>query len=251
MNHSQRFGYLLKNPQLTWIKPRRLFMLSHMRSRSSLLSHILGSNEEIIGYSELSIKYKRAFSLIDQKIALHQDGLKFDSSNILYDKILHKSYDFRRCSDIDKVSCNAIILVRQPVATVKSIVTMGRKRNNLKYSDVDWACEYYSERLNSLAGFAKKLDKFIYLNSDDIVDNTETTLTKLSKALNLKSPLSNEYSSFNKTGKEKSGDTSNNIKMGKIVRTAENSEVEIPEKLAHKMTEQYLDIIELIKKRSL
>ena len=60
-----------------------------------------------------------------------------------------------------------------------------------------------------------------------------------------------EGSRDNKTGKEKSGDTSNNIRMGKVVRTVENSEIEIPEKLAHKMNEQYLDVIDLIEKRSL
>lgn len=247
MKHSQRLRYLLKHPQLAWSRPRRVFMLSHMRSRSSLLSHILGSNEDIRGYSELSIRYKRAFSLLDQKIALHQDGLRFDSSKILFDKILHKSYDFKNSGELDKASSTVIIMTRQPIATVKSIVTMGRKHGNQKYSDVDWACEYYSQRLTSLTEYAKELDSFFYLDSDDIVKETDRTLDRLSKALNLTVPLSNEYSSFNKTGKEKSGDTSENIKAGKIVRTRENSDVVVPSTLEAKINEQYSVAVKVMK----
>ena len=247
MKHSQRLQYLLKHPQLVWSRPRRVFMLSHMRSRSSLLSHILGSNEGIRGYSELSIRYKRAFSLLDQKIALHQDGLRFDSSKILFDKILHKSYDFKNSEELDSASSTIIIMTRQPVATVKSIVTMGRKHGNQKYSDVNWACEYYSQRLSSLTDYAKELDTFFYLDSDDIVRETDRTLARLSKALNLKVPLSNEYSSSNKTGKEKSGDTSENIKAGKIVRTRENSDVVVPITLEAKINEQYSNAVQVMK----
>ncbi len=250
MKHTQRFQYLLKHPHLAWISPKRVFMLSHMRSRSSLLSHILGSNEEISGYSELSIRYKRAFSLLDQKIALHQDGLELDSSKTLFDKILHKSYDFRSCEELKNASSNVIIMVRQPTATVKSIVTMGRKHGNQKYSDVNWACEYYSQRLISLTDCAKELDTFLYLNSDDIVKKTDRSLARLSEALNLKVPLSNEYSSFNKTGKEKSGDTSENIKVGKIVQTMENNEVNVPSNLAEKLNEQYTDAVKILEARS-
>ena len=251
MNHSQRFRYLIKNPHLVWANPRRVFMLSHMRSRSSLLSHILGSNEEICGYSELSVSYKSFFSLIDQKIALHQDGLHFDSSKILFDKLLHRFYDFKSCTELDKASSNVIIMLRQPEATIKSIVTMGRRDGNKRYSDVNYACDYYSQRLSSLVSFSKKLNKFVYLNSDDIVNETERTLLHLSKVLNLKSPLSKEYSSFNKTGKEKSGDTSENIKIGKVIKTRENNEVLVPDSVIEKLNGKYLEATDLMKSKSL
>jgi hypothetical protein len=41
-----------------------LFVISHMRSRSSLLSHILGSHPQVIGYSELHQSYQRWSDLL-------------------------------------------------------------------------------------------------------------------------------------------------------------------------------------------
>ena len=51
---SSRFIF---SPLNIFFKPKYLFIFSHMRSRSSVLSHILGSNSQICGYSELQIPY--------------------------------------------------------------------------------------------------------------------------------------------------------------------------------------------------
>ena len=142
-------------------------------------------------------------------------------------------------------------MLRQPEATIKSIVTMGGREGNERYSDVNYACDYYSQRLSSLVSFSKKLNKFVYLNSDDIVNETERTLLHLSRVLNLKSPLSKEYSSFNKTGKEKSGDTSENIKVGKVIKTKENNEVLVPDSVIKMLNKKYLEATDLMKSKSL
>ncbi len=239
MNHLHRFHYIVKHPSLVWTQPKRLFMLSHMRSRSSLLSHILGSNEAIAGYSELSIRYKNTGSLLDQKIALHQDGLEINSNTILFDKVLHNSYDFKKAELLNKDEFKVIVMVRPPEATVKSIVTMGRKQGNAKYGNIDWACDYYIGRLDKLVRISQHLDDYIFVNSDDIVNCPDETLTRLTNSLNLKTPLSTEYSSFNKTGMKKSGDTSDNIKKGRIVLTRENNDITISESLLKNLNNCY------------
>ena len=53
---------------------RILFVLSHMRSGSSLLTHILNTNNEIIGYGETHIKYS---SELDFKALLSKVYLRF------------------------------------------------------------------------------------------------------------------------------------------------------------------------------
>jgi hypothetical protein len=42
---------------------RHLFLLGHMRSYSSVLSHILGSHPQIDGYCETHIKYRTRLDL--------------------------------------------------------------------------------------------------------------------------------------------------------------------------------------------
>lgn len=251
MNYLHRVNYILKHPHLFLMRPKRLFMLSHMRSRSSLLSHILGSNEDIAGYSELSINYKEKFSLVDQNIALHEDGLKIDSKKILFDKILHNSYDFKNPSKLNRDEFMVIIMIRPPVATIKSIVTMGEKNGNAKYGNVDWACRYYAERLTALLSFSKKIKSYVFINSDDLVNSPDKTLARLSALLELKSSLSREYLSFNKTGMKKFGDTSQNIKKGKIVTTQENNYINIPEALSDKLVKRYLASLDALSAGSL
>ncbi|MDY7013544.1 MAG: sulfotransferase family protein, partial [Cyanobacteriota bacterium] len=57
------FEYRIQTPHdpyriLFRLQPYRvLFILSHMRSGSSLLTHILNSNPEIIGYGETHLQY--------------------------------------------------------------------------------------------------------------------------------------------------------------------------------------------------
>ena len=41
-----------------------LFLLSHMRSYSSLMSHLLGSSPQIDGYGEMHLRYRTRLSLL-------------------------------------------------------------------------------------------------------------------------------------------------------------------------------------------
>ncbi|AEF03636.1 hypothetical protein ambt_10570 [Alteromonas naphthalenivorans] len=219
MSHFQRLAYLSKNLSLLTAKPNRIYMLSHMRSRSSLLSHILGSNPNISGYSELSIKYRDRLAGLDQKIKLHQDELLVNSVVKLFDKILHNSFDFQNVSSLNTPEVDILIMLRPPESTIKSIVTMGEKNDNAKYADISWASGYYKDRVEKITRMAKELERFFFLKSDDIVNFPEETLSKLSKFMDLPIPLTSEYGSFSQTGMKKSGDTSENIKLGKIVKT--------------------------------
>ncbi|MCQ8847219.1 sulfotransferase family protein [Alteromonas stellipolaris] len=250
MSFLDRLSYLAGNSGLLISRPQRIYMLSHMRSRSSLLSHILGSNPEISGYSELSIKYRDRFSCLDQKIKLHQDGLVVDSSVKLFDKILHNSFDFKSTSPLNSNGVDVLIMLRPPESTIKSIVTMGEKNGNTKYADVNWASKYYVSRVEKLCTIANELERFFFVKSDDIVENSEVTLSKLSNFLRLQNPLTVEYGSFNLTGKKKSGDTSENIKAGKIVKTKANDNIIISNAKLSELEEFYNNSIENLKSLS-
>jgi hypothetical protein len=221
-----------------------------MRSRSSLLSHILGSNPHISGYSELSVIYRDRLSYLEQVIKIHQDGLDVNSSIKLFDKILHNSFDFKNNVALSSSDIDVLIMLRPPEPTIRSIVTMGQKNNNKNYSDIEWACKYYQTRVNKILAISEDIGRYYFLESDDIINHTSTTLENLSSFLGLDVALTSEYGSFNKTGMKKSGDTSENIKKGKIIQTRQNDSIEIPNETLDSLNMLYLTSVASLRAKS-
>src|SRR5690606_2424128 len=125
-----------------------LFVVSHMRSRSTVLCHILGSHSKICGYKELHMSYNDKISVINMHITLKKD-LKCKLSNkYLLDKILHNS----NISDeiIKEYEPKFLFLLRKPEDTIKSIINMGLKTGIEKYKNPLNAFEYYCNRLNQM-----------------------------------------------------------------------------------------------------
>ena len=69
---------------------RILFVLSHMRSGSSLLTHILNSNPEIIGYGETHLDYEseKDFKALMFRVYWRLRDLNMNHTYLL-DKVLH------------------------------------------------------------------------------------------------------------------------------------------------------------------
>lgn len=220
--------YFLSKPSLWFSSQKRIILLSHMRSRSSVLSHIIGSNPHISGYSELSISYSSYAGLLRQKLQLSREDEAFGKKSFLFDKILHNSFDFDGVKYLNGHSCKNLIMIREPESTVKSIVTMGKKNGNAKYSNVEWAVKYYIERVNKLVEIGEQLSEYYFIDSDRIVDDTEELLIELSRFIGLPSPLTPDYRQFSRTGQKRSGDTSTHIHAGTVVKTQTNEAVTIP-----------------------
>ncbi|WP_181898350.1 sulfotransferase family protein [Alteromonas aestuariivivens] len=199
-----------------------------MRSRSSVLSHIVGSSPHISGYSELSISYAKYSGLLKQKLVLSKDDAAFDKKAFLFDKILHNAFDFDGVRYLNGSRCKNLIMLRDPESTIRSIVTMGRKNGNPKYSNVEWAVHYYTERVTKLVEIGSQLNEFFFIESDRIVDDTEALLHELSGFIGLPSALSSEYRQFSRTGQRRSGDTSVHIHAGRVVRTTTNEHLTLP-----------------------
>src|SRR5690606_28951843 len=86
---AKKLALLIKNPDILFCKKRYLFIFSHMRSRSSVLSHILGSNPEVCGYKELHQPYKGLRSLLQMQLKLAVDLHPNFRNKYLLDKILN------------------------------------------------------------------------------------------------------------------------------------------------------------------
>ena len=102
---------------------KTLFLLGHMRSYSSVLSHILGSHPQISGYCETHTKYRTWFDLWKLRWRVRKLTGEALRGDYVLDKVLH-DYPMAR-SILDSSSTRAIVLIRRPRETVRSIIEMG------------------------------------------------------------------------------------------------------------------------------
>ncbi|REE81994.1 sulfotransferase family protein [Lutibacter oceani] len=230
---------LATNPDILFSKKKYLFVVSHMRSRSSVLSHILGNNPEVCGYKELHLSYKGRMSLINMQIELVKD-LKCSLKNkYLLDKILN---NFTISDEVlFKKQPKILFLLREPEETIKSIMNMGYKTGVDWYKDPLKVTEYYCKRLHNMEQLSYRLDdEYLFVESKYLVENSDATLKKISNWLNLEVPLKKTYATFKDTGVIGFGDPLENIKSGILKPTKSYPNISVPEHLLSKANESYI-----------
>jgi hypothetical protein len=91
---------------------KTLFLLGHMRSCSSVLSHVLGSHPQINGYCETHTKYQTYFDLWKLRWRVRKlTGEQLKGEYVL-DEVLH-DYPIAR-SILDSRGTRAVVLIRRP-----------------------------------------------------------------------------------------------------------------------------------------
>lgn len=195
-----------------------LFVVSHMRSYSSLLCHILGSHPEISGYSEAQQSYfgRNDLDRLARIVSEHTGEAAI--KRYVLDKLLHNSReiapDILRRPDV-----RCIFLLRNAGDTIASILEMAHSlRHTGDFSDPSRVVAYYAERLAQMEQCgAHIVDRAIFVESERLLDDTAALLARLSQWLDLAAPLSAEYRTFRYTGLPGHGDPSPHIKSGRIV----------------------------------
>ena len=201
-----------------------LFILSHMRSGSSLLTHLLTTNPEIIGFGESHIEYYSEQDLKALLLKVYRDTrqLRLDHKYVL-DKLLH---DKKLIDETILFSeqVRAIFLIREPKRALASILTLKPHWNE------NQAIEYYSTRLETLEKYAKLINnkkRSLFITHEEILNNTQSVFKAMQDFLEVKQPFSEEYQVLSMTGTRGIGDSSENIKAGRIVRNNKTSETSI------------------------
>lgn len=230
---------------------RYLFILSHMRSYSSLLSHILGSHPDVKGYVETHRSYSTDADLHSLEASVADDPqVPWDGRYVL-DKILHGHAEVDEAI-LGRDDVDAIFLVREPEHAVRSIVAMGFERKNLDWkSDPRKAAEYYRRRLGQLVDMAAdKPHRSVFLEADRLIDDTEVVLARLTRFLGLASPLRSKYDTFELTGKRRYGDPGKYIKTGVVVAEREDyGDIEVPEPVMRKALAAFAEAREMLSSR--
>ncbi len=208
---------LFSNPKFINKKYKYVFIVSHMRSYSTVLSHILGSNPEISGYLEMHQGYKNYIDFMKLKIKI---GLYVDKKikgPFLLDKILHNRYTLSP-EILKRKNVRVIFMLRNPKDTIHSILGLGTKgRENEWYGTPKKVFEYYYNRIKAIKSFASKYQgEALFIDSELFKKDPNTVLKLLTSWLRLSYPLSNNYQIFKYTGIPGYGDSSLNIMKGKF-----------------------------------
>lgn len=228
------------------IKPYRiLFIISHMRSGSSLLTHILNSNSEILGYGETHIQYSSESDFKKLMTRLYWYGQEFRNLNHLknlkmnhkyvLDKVLHNN-KFLDEEFLISENIYSIFLIREPQRTLNSIMELKPHWSQEK------TLNYYCERLSKLENYAEKInnkERSLLITHDQLLNHTNSVFKSLKNFLVTEEGFSEEYQILKTTGMRDVGDHKGSIKAGHIVRTPRKLENKIAQDLVEKARESF------------
>lgn len=206
-------------------KPYQLiFLMSHMRSGSSLLTHILCSNPEIIGYGETQIKYHseqdiqtllhKVYNRNVQELTRFKTLKAFEMSHTyLLDKVLHGN--IRDLQILKKIPTKSIVLIREPDRTLHSILDIRSHWTEEK------ALDYYEHQLQHLIDCTKFVSDpscFLLVTYQQLIEDTPRVLNIFQAFLETEEKFSEHYRVNKTTGQAGIGDPVGHIKAGTIVR---------------------------------
>ncbi len=207
-------------------KPYRfLLLLSHMRSGSSLLTHLLTTNPEVIGYGETHTNYTDASDFRELLKKVYWQAQDFrtlgDVQNLrmhhqyVMDKVLHNK-KFLNHNFLTSNQVYAIFLLREPERSLASIADL---KPHWKQQDT---IEYYAGRMAMLVDYARLINnpqRMLVVTYEQLLDDTPQVLTTLQRFLQTQAPFTEEYKVLKTTGMKGVGDSKGKIKAGKIVRS--------------------------------
>lgn len=204
---------------------RFLLLLSHMRSGSSLLTHLLTTNPEVIGYGETHTTYANAndFKVLLKKVYWQAQDFRTlrDVQNLrmnhryVMDKVLHNKkfldHEFLRSDQV-----YAVFLLREPERSLASIADLKPHWNHQDTID------YYATRLTRLVEYARLIgnrQRQLVVTYEQLLDDTANVLITLQRFLQTQTPFTEKYKVLKTTGMKGVGDPKGQIKAGKIVRS--------------------------------
>ena len=205
-----------------------ILLISHQRSHSTLLAHILGSHPEIDGYSELHQHYLSPVDLRSMTHRIEEATGRPRRGRDALDKLLHNQ-GRGDPSILRRDDVRVVFLLRNPRDTITSMVRIAGGRETPQ-----GAVDYYVDRLARIDQYSTLTGaRAAFVEAEKLVSDTERVLARLTRYLELATPLEPTYERFRLSGQPGHGDFSPNILAGRILRDDERDRgtgkpVEIP-----------------------
>ena len=173
---------------------RILLLLGHMRSGSSVFTHILTTNKEIHGFGENHAIYSKEKDF--EKLILNTywmfHKIRMPEKYVL-DKVLHKGYLVNEML-LCKKNVYVIFLIREPEQAIVSrlaILYRDKFENNNKYQpslrEQEEEMRYYIGRLSDLENYAKTMNnkkRCLFITNEQLLTQTKMVFKKYSYFLN-------------------------------------------------------------------
>lgn len=198
-----------------------LFLLGTMRSGSSLLTSILCSHPEILGYGETHVVYDEPGKMQELAARVRRAHGGREPERYVLDKLLHDGL-IRDPDVLEGVDLTCLFLLRAPRRTIESLV-------HQLDSTLDDAFTYYRERLLHLERYARAFPRSAFLTFEGLTGDPAGTLERLTGFLGLSSPLSPEYRLQPLHDVKGIGDRSGRLAAGRILIEERELSVELPE----------------------
>lgn len=192
-----------------------LFVVAHPRSGSTVLSHVLQSHADIVGFGEHHESYTRPEDLY----ALAARNAFFDRDPVTtrrytLDKIVWNHHEIAE-GLLARPDTRFVFLVREPVATLESYRQM--------FHDMttdERRLRSYRTRFDGMVAQAEAIgdpERMMFIDYEQLTNDTRATLERLTEWLVLDTPLTPEYDLNAKSGSQSWGDPSVHIQAGTII----------------------------------
>jgi hypothetical protein len=230
---------LLNRPQ-TYI-----LVVSHMRSGSSLLHHLLQTNRLILGAGESNRAYRNAADLRRFSLWAHLDRrCLFRWHAFVTDQINHTE-KLRDAALLRRADVRTIVLIREPHGTIASLVKLVNEFYGSRANEQELIA-YYLERINALGALANTLSRppgamAFLLTYDELVNRSAASLSAMQHYLGLAESFSPTYETFDYTSTR--GDPSQKVKMKQIVSEDRHSDYSLPAESRWQLEERYREVL--------
>jgi hypothetical protein len=197
---------------------RYLVLLSHMRSHSSVLAHVLGSSPSIQGSGETQVRFRNLLDLWRMRRSIRESTGEPLRGPWLLDKVLHN--DIRPIDRfVGQERMRVLIFLRHPDKVLASQLNLARERGpDAGLANAQTCCDYYVERLHRLREDGLRYGRrALYFDAEVLIQHPQRLLTALAQWLELPQPLSTEYRLVPRSGKEGYGDWLPNIRAGRVL----------------------------------
>ncbi len=197
---------------------RYLVLLSHMRSHSSVLAHVLGSSPSIQGSGETQLRFRNLLDLWRLRRSIRESTGQPLRGPWLLDKVLHNEI---RPIDrfVGQERMRVLIFLRHPDKVLPSQLNLARERGpDAGMADPHACCDYYVKRLHRLREDGQRYGRrAMYFDAEVLIQQPQRLLTALAQWLELPEALSTEYRLVPRSGTEGYGDWLPNIRAGRVL----------------------------------
>ncbi len=227
-----------------------ILVMSHMRSVSTALTHVLAMHPEIWGYGETHVSYtdERAPGRLWLNLLRHQhSGI---GRRMILDKVLHNDLD--RAVTPAFYRARAVFLLRSPAPAIRSIQALSVAQGLADWQSPDQAAQYYLMRITRLMHHWNHFppEQRIGMLSENLMRDPEAAMVRLSQFLPVSHPLENRYVAEGRAARHGAGDPTRSQDLTRIEPTDADVGLSLPvgvdRKLAAQCVQAYLTASDLM-----